>query len=58
MTWWLLDESSQCAGEVSSGILTAANGKDYLLVVGQHNNNDPKNGNTFIYDIEQDVRCP
>lgn len=50
-----LTELRDCAGEVSSGVLTA-NGKDYLITVGQHGNKDPKNGVTFIYDIAEDVR--
>jgi hypothetical protein len=39
---------------VASGVLTH-NGKNYMVVVGQHPVNDTRNGVTMIYDISAKV---
>jgi hypothetical protein len=39
---------------VSAGVLTH-NGKNYIVVVGQHPTNDAKNGVTMIYDMSAKV---
>jgi hypothetical protein len=44
------------SGEVSAGVLQK-DGKEYLVLVGEHPTGATSNGVTMLYDINEDVRC-
>jgi hypothetical protein len=43
-------------GEVASGVLQK-DGKDFIVLLGQHPTGAPNDGVTMLYDISSGVRC-